>query len=140
MDNNIQKVSYFSRETNNLKQSVVNINQNNNENNSKDNSLDPNTNNNNNNNQNEYKKDTQVVVEFNCCGTPHFTFGKTLFFYCPNSLKDTEISNKYYSTTVNLSELPDPPFSIGPECKHHFFNFIFIKKLKLLYLLFHACL
>ena len=122
MHNDNQRISYFSRETKNLKQSSININQNN-DIKSNENSLERNTNNNNNNNQNVNKKDTQVVVEFNCCGTPHFTFGKTLFFYCPNSLKNTEISNKYYSTTVNLSELPDPPFSIGPECKLYFFIF-----------------
>ena len=122
MHNDNQRISYFSRETKNLKQSSININQNN-DIKSNENSLERNENNNNNNNQNVNKKDTQVVVEFNCCGTPHFTFGKTLFFYCPNSLKNTEISNKYYSTTVNLSELPDPPFSIGPECKLYFFIF-----------------
>ena len=139
MHNDNQRISYFSRETKNLKQSSININQNN-DIKSNENSLERNTNNNNNNNQNVNKKDTQVVVEFNCCGTPHFTFGKTLFFYCPNSLKNTEISNKYYSTTVNLSELPDPPFSIGPECKHYFFIFNLYKKIKLLYLPLHACL
>ena len=122
MHNDNQRISYFSRETKNLKQSSININQNN-DIKSNENSLERNENNNNNNNQNVNKKETQVVVEFNCCGTPHFTFGKTLFFYCPNSLKNTEISNKYYSTTVNLSELPDPPFSIGPECKLYFFIF-----------------
>ena len=116
--NNNYRTSPYSRETNNLKQSGININvqQNSLENNpnSEDNSLGGNANNN---NQNIQKKDSQILVEFNCCGTPHFTFGKTLFFYCPHSLKNTEISNNYYSTTINLSEMPDPPFSIGPECK-----------------------
>ena len=139
MHNDNQRISYFSRETKNLKQSSINIEQNN-DNKSNENSLERNTNNNYNNNQNVNRKDTQVVVEFNCCGTPHFTFGRTIFFYCPNSLKNTEISNKYYSTTVNLSELPDPPFSIGPECKFYFFIFYLYKKIKLLYLPLHACL
>ena len=138
--NNANRISHYSKETNNLKQHIINVGQNSDDNNSNENSIgNTNNNNNNNNNENTQKKDAQITVEFNCCGTPHFTFGKTLFFYCPNSLKNTEISSKYYSTTVNLSEMPDPPFSIGPECKFIFFNFLF-NKLKLLYLLLLVCL
>ena len=121
---NNRRISPFSRETNNLKQNGSNSQKNSNDNNSNDNSLRGNTNNNYN-NQNIRIADSQVVVEFNCCGTPHFTFGKTLFFYCPNSLKNTEISKEYHSTTVKLSEMPDPPFALGPECKFYFFIFIF---------------
>ena len=117
--NNNYRISPYSKETNNLKQNIINNIQNSNDINSNENSIG-NTNNNNN-NGNSQKKDTQVTVEFNCCGTPHFRFGNTIFFYCPNSLKNTEISKKYYSTTVNLSEMPDPLFSIGPECKSYFF-------------------
>lgn len=124
--NNNYRSSPYSRETNNLKQNGISINVQQipveNNPNSDNNSLEGNTNYN---NQNNYKKESQILVEFNCCGTPYFTFGKTLFFYCPHSLKNTEISKQYYSTTVNLSEMPDPLFSIGPECKFYFFIFYF---------------
>ena len=121
--NNNNRVSPYSGETNNLKQNGFNAQQNSNDNISNENSLGENRNNNN--NQNIRIGDSQVVVEFNCCGTPHFTFGNTLFFYCPFSLKNTEISKEYHSTTVKLSEMPDPPFSIGPECKFYFLILIF---------------
>ena len=122
---NNDRISHYSKESNNLKQSGVNIHQNEIDNNSNENSIGVNTNNNNN-NQNIHKTDSKVCIKFNCCGTPYFDFGRTLFFYFPGSLKDTNISNKFYSTTVNLSELPDPIFSIGPECKLYFIIFIFI--------------
>ena len=122
--NNNYRISPFSRETNNLRQSGVNIQQNESDNISNENSLRGNTNNNNN-NQNNNKADIKVCVKFNCCGTPYFQFGRTIFFYCPNSLKDKNISNKYYSTTVNASEMPDPIFSIGPECKLYIIIFYF---------------
>ena len=120
------RISPYSRETNILKRRDFNS-QNSNDNISNEISIKENTNNNNNNinNQNIRIADTQISVEFNCCGTPHFTFGKTLFFYCPNSFKNTEISKEYHSNTVKLSEMPDPPFSIGPESKFYFFIFIF---------------
>ena len=120
------RISPYNKETNILKQSRVMIGQISNDNHSNENSIG-NTNNNENNEKTQ-KKDTQITVEFNCCGTPHFTFGRTLFFYFPNSLKNTDISNKYYSTTVSLSEMPDPPFSIGPECKFFFNYFILLKR------------
>ena len=122
---NNNRVSPYSRETNQLKQNRIDIQENSNDNNSNDNSLRGNTNNNNN-NQIIRIADSQVAVEFNCCGTPHFNFGKTLFFYFPNSLNNTEISKEYHSTTVKLSEMPDPPFSLGPECKFYFFILFFI--------------
>ena len=115
------RISQYSKETNTLKQNIINNVQNSNDNNSNENSLG---NTNNNNNDNTQKKDSQISVEFNCCGTPHFRFGNTIFFYCPHSFKNTEISSEYYSTTVNLSDMPDPPFSIGPECKSYYFYYI----------------
>lgn len=120
---NNNRISPYSRETNNLRQNGFNSQENSKENNSNENSLRGNTNNNN--NQSIRMADSQVAVVFNCCGTPHFTFGKTLFFYFPNALKNKEISKEYHSTTVKLSEMPDPPFSLGPECKFYFFIFIF---------------
>ena len=119
------RISPYSRETNILKHNGVNS-QNSNDNISNEISIKENSNNNNINNQNIRIADSQIVVELNCCGTPHFTFGKTLFFYCPNSLKNTEISKEYHSNTVKLSEMPDPPFSIGPECKFYFLYLFFI--------------
>lgn len=113
----------YSIESNNLKQNRLNENPSSNNNideNENENSIRANTNNNNNNAQNIQKKDQQVMIQFNCCSTPYFKFGQTLFFYYPNSLKDLNISKQYYSSTVNLSELPDPPFSLGPECKFCF--------------------
>ena len=121
--NNNNRVSPYSGETNNLKQNGLNAQQNSNDNNSNENSLGRDTNNNNN-NQNIRIGDSQVMVEFNCY-TPYFTFGNTLFFYCPHSLNNMEISKEYHSTTVKLSEMPDQPFSIGPECKFNFFILIF---------------
>lgn len=117
------RTSPYSIESNNLKQNRLNENPSSNNNideNENENSIRANTNNNNNNAQNIQKKDQQVMIQFNCCSTPYFKFGQTLFFYCPNSLKDLNISKQYYSSTVNLSELPDPPFSLGPECKFYF--------------------
>ena len=116
--NNNYRLSPYSRETNNLRQNGVNSNRNESDNVSNEISVGGNTNNNNI-NRTTPKTDSKVSVRFNCCGTPHFTFGKTLFFYCPKSLKDMKISSNYYSTTVNLSEMPDPIFSIGPECKFY---------------------
>ena len=122
------RTSPYSIESNNLKQNRLNenpssINNNLDEN---ENSIRANTNNNNN-EQNIQKKDQQIIIQFNCCSTPYFKFGQTLFFYCPNSLKNLNISNQYYSSTVNLSEMPDPPFSLGPECKFCFlFYFSFL--------------
>lgn len=117
--NNNYRITHYSKETNNLKQNIINNIQNSNDNNSNENNIG--NENNNDNNGTPQKKDTQINVEFNCCGTPHFRFGNTIFFYYPHSLKKTEVSNKYYSSTVNLSDMPDPPFSIGPECKSYFF-------------------
>ncbi len=113
------RTSPYSIESNNLKENR-NPNSINNNLDENENSIGANTNNNNNNAQNIQKRDKEVMIKFNCCSTPYFTFGGTLFFYCPNSLKNLNISNKYYSSTVNLSELPDPPFSLGPECKFCF--------------------
>lgn len=125
------RTSPYSIESNNLKQNRLNespnsINDNIEEN---ENSIRANTNNNNNNAQNGQKRDKQVMIKFNCCSSPYFKFGQTLFFYCPNSLKNLNISNQYYSSTVNLSELPDPLFSLGPECKFCFL-FLFLLSLK----------
>jgi hypothetical protein len=110
------RTSHYVKETNNLKENRINIPPNSIDNNSNENenSIGGNTNKS---NENIEKKDIKINVFFNCCNTPYFTFGRTLFFYCPNSLKNTDISNEYYSSSVNLSEMPDPPFSIGPECK-----------------------
>ncbi len=113
-NNNNFRTSPYSKETNNLR-----VNRMNNaniafDNNSNENSIGRNTNRNNQNNEYVRKKDFIINVSLNCC-TPYFTFGKTTFFYCPNSIKS--------SSTRNLSQMPDPPFSIGPECK---FILIFI--------------
>ena len=111
-----QRISPYSRETNGLKQNRLNYDENPINNNSDENSIGVNANNNNN-----TKKDQQIKIEFNCCNTPYFRFGHSLFFYCPNSLKNIGITNNYYSLTANLSEMPDPPYSIGPECKFYFY-------------------
>ena len=137
-NNHIFRTSQYSKETNNLRANRVNLQHSSLGNNSDDICVEGNQNNNN--NQDNQKKDIQVNIEFNCCKTPYFSFGKTLFFYCPNSLKHENVSDKYYTSKVNLSELPDPPFSIGPECKFIYFSFFIFKKINLLYLLLHACL
>ena len=68
---NNDRISHYSKESNNLKQSGVNIHQNEIDNNSNKNSIGVNTNNNNN-NQNIHKTDSKVCVKFNCCGTLFF--------------------------------------------------------------------
>ena len=64
------------------------------------------------NNENK-RKDTHydyiiLIKKLPLLGIKYFEFGKTLFFYCCCSLKE----NKY-----ELSTIPTPSFTIGPECK-----------------------
>ena len=116
MNNKI--VSSYSNETNNLR-NINNINVNiNNENNN-------NIINANENNSNEIITNstiTQISLKYMCC-TPYFQFGNMIFFYFPCSLKELEISDKYYTNTLDLSKMPDPPFSIGIKCKIIFYYF-----------------
>ena len=103
-----------------INQNSLNVNSFNNNNN--DNSLERHVNDNNNteNNGNNVKKvDLKIKVEFNCCLTPYFTVGGTLFFYYPNALKGLRPGK-----TVNLSIIPDAPFTLGPERKLSFFIFL----------------
>ena len=99
-------VSSYSNENNNLR--VINHNNQNNENN---------------NEENMNSRIKQIMIEYECC-TPYFKLGKTIFFYFPHSLKDLDISNKYYTNTVDLSQMPDPPFAVGDKCKFLFFIFL----------------
>ena len=105
MNNKI--VSPYSNEVNNLR-NYQNINPNNENNNI----IEANINN----------RIKQVSIKYSCC-TPYFQFGKTIFFYFPNSLKDLKITDIYYTNTYDLSQMPDPPFSIGYKCKFFFSYF-----------------
>ena len=115
MNNKI--VSAYSNETNNLRNiNNININDNNKiENNNSGNNVYENNNNEIITNTTNFRL-IQVSIKFKCC-TPYFIFGKTIFFYFPNSLKELDISDKYYTNTFDLSKMPDPPFSIGIQCK-----------------------
>ena len=99
MNNKI--VSSYSNEVNNLR-NYQNIN--------------PNNENNNNNESNINYRIKQISIKYSCC-TPYFQLGKTIFFYFPTSLNDLKISDNYYTNTYDLSQMPDPPFSIGYKCK-----------------------
>ena len=105
---NNKVVSSYSNETNNLRN---NINRN---------AINENNENNVSNTINRIK---QISIQYSCC-TPYFQLGKTIFFYFPHSLSDLKITDKYYTNTFDLSQMPDPPFSIGNQCK--FFSFYFI--------------
>ena len=64
------------------------------------------------NNQNK-RKDTPydyiiIIKKLPLLGIKYFKFGKTLFFYCCCSLKESQ---------YKLSKIPTPSFTIGPECK-----------------------
>ena len=72
------------------------------------------TNNNNDNNPNNGTK--QISIQYQCC-TPYFQFGNVIFFYCPNSLSNLETSEKYYTNSLDLYQMPNPPFAIGSKCK-----------------------
>ena len=109
-NDNINKgVSSYSNERNNLRQS-----KNNNIENPENNE---NINNNEINNTNNINRPIKEISLKYCCCTPYFIFGKSIFFYFPNSLNDLDISSNYYSNTVDLYQMPDPPFSIGIKCK-----------------------
>ena len=99
---------------------------------------DQNQNNENNNNNNNEEiinsRIKQIMIEYECC-TPYFRLGKTIFFYFPNSLKDLGISNKYYTNSFDLSQMPDPPFAIGNKCKYLLFN---VFKVVLFYVCFYV--
>ena len=97
--NNGGIISSYSNEANNLRVRNENIN---------------NENNNNENNINIRAK--QISIQYQCC-TPYFQLGNVIFFYCPNSLKNLEISDKYYTNSLDLSQMPYPPFAIGSKCK-----------------------
>ena len=94
---NNKKVASYSNERNNLRNNRE-INENNN--------IEANIN----------RGIKQITIKYSGC-TPYFKLGNIIFFYCPGSLNNLEISNKYYTNTVNLSQMPDPPFSIGSKCK-----------------------
>ena len=97
--NNGGIVSSYSNEANNLRVRNQNIN---------------NENNNNDNNPNNGTK--QISIQYQCC-TPYFQFGNVIFFYCPNSLSNLETSDKYYKNSLDLYQMPNPPFAIGSKCK-----------------------
>ena len=118
MNNRI--VSSYSNENNNLR-NVRNVN--------------PNEENNNNNveaNVDRWVK--QISIQYSCC-TPYFKLGKMIFFYCPNSLSDLNISDKYFTNTFDLSQMPDPPFCIGSQCKTFLSTFLCIFIFSILILL-----
>ena len=98
---NNKAISSYSNEENNLR---------NNRN------MNPINENNNNNGSNVINRMKQISIQYSCC-TPYFKLGKTIFFYFPNSLSDLEITDKYFTNTFDLSQMPDPPFSIGYKCK-----------------------
>ena len=43
-----------------------------------------------------------------CLKIPYFEFGFTTHFYFPR---------KKFPNKMKLSEIPNPPFTLGPECK-----------------------
>ncbi len=49
-----------------------------------------------------------LIERTKCLNIPYFVFGFTIHFYFPF----TKLSNK-----IKLSEIPNPPFTIGPEGK-----------------------
>ena len=108
---NNKAVSSYSNEENNLRnnRNMNPINENNN---------------NNNNGSNVINRMKQISIQYSCC-TPYFKFGKTIFFYFPNSLNDLELTDKYFTNTFDLSQMPDPPFSIGYKCKFSLLYFIY---------------
>ena len=59
---------------------------------------------------NKLKDDHYILIErtkhFNI---PYFTFGFTTHFYFPSEKLEKK---------MKLSEIPNPPFTIGPECKN----------------------
>ena len=126
------RVSPIYGETNNLRTNNSNSNQNqrknsNEDNNSNNNKINGNNNINNNNENNENNidsftqfSDQDITINYsNCCKTPYFIFGKSIFFYCPHSLSNKN-DNGYYTSNTKLSLLPDPLFYFGPEYKTFF--------------------
>lgn len=58
---------------------------------------------------NKIKYDHLILVEHSkILKIPYFNFGFTLHFFCPC---------KKLPQRIKLSEMPTPPFTIGPECK-----------------------
>lgn len=116
MNNKI--ISSYSNEMNNLRNPGNDINANNPnniniDNNNESNNIEANIN----------HRIREVSIKYSGC-TPYFEFGNTIFFYFPNSLKDLNISDKYSENTVDLSQMPDPPFAIGNKCKFFYLFFI----------------
>jgi hypothetical protein len=66
----------------------------------------------------------QITIKY-CCLTPYFEFGKSIFFFCPKFLDNLKLSDNCHSNTIDLYQIPDPPFSIGIKCKY-FLLFILI--------------
>ena len=62
---------------------------------------------------NKLKDDHYILIErTKCLKIPYFTFGFTTHFYFPSEKLQTK---------MKLSEIPNPPFTLGPDCK---FNYI----------------
>lgn len=54
-------------------------------------------------------EDHYVFIErTKCLKIPYFEFGFTTHFYFPR---------KKFPNKMKLSEIPNPPFTLGPECK-----------------------
>jgi hypothetical protein len=60
---------------------------------------------------------------------PYFPFGFTYNFYRPN----TKLPNK-----VKLSEIPNPPYTLGPNGKNIFININIIKNSQNIYIMFYS--
>lgn len=71
-------------------------------------------------NNKEYFEDKEPIFDYlipirysKRLNIPYFVFGNTLHFYYPNTKFDSKIK---------LSEIPTPPFTIGPGCKYYNLN------------------
>ena len=68
-------------------------------------------------NNNKLKDDHYIFIErTKCLKIPYFIFGFTTHFYFPS---------KKLQTKMKLSEIPNPPFTLGPDCK-----FVYIINIK----------
>ena len=60
-------------------------------------------------NNNKLEGDHYIFIEHTkCLKIPYFTFGFTTHFYFPSEKLQTK---------MKLSEIPNPPFTLGPDCK-----------------------
>ena len=67
---------------------------------------------------NKLKDDHLIVIEnLKILKIPYFLFGFTIHFYFPF----TKLPSK-----IKLSEIPTPPFALGPECKNEHFLIFYL--------------